>query len=79
MSSVYFPTISESRFAGDKFDRAFYGASENDGVVRASKRKGAINEAQRAAQKQWGRRFVYSTADAEQAPAASDMEGEGDE
>ncbi|MBU9647837.1 hypothetical protein KTF21_03935 [Burkholderia multivorans] len=78
MSSVCFPTIAESRFAGDKFDREFYGASEHDGVVRASKRKGSISEAQRAAQKQWGR-FVYSTADAEQVPAASDVEGEGDE
>lgn len=76
MSAVSFPTVGKSRFAGDNFDRAFYGASERDGVVRSAQKKGPVSAAMRAAQKQWGR-FVYSNEDGPQ--LADVAEGEGDE
>ncbi|WP_322040800.1 hypothetical protein [Burkholderia diffusa] len=76
MSAVSFPTVGKSRFAGDNFDRAFYGASERDGVVRSAQKKGPVSAAMRAAQKQCGR-FAYSNEDW---PQLSDVaEGECDE
>ncbi len=76
MSAVSFPTVGESRFAGEKFDQAFYGASVRDGVVRSTQKKGPESDAVRLARKQWGR-FVYSNVDGPH--LAEVAEGEGDE
>lgn len=78
MSPVSFPTVGESRFAGDKFRDAFFGVDVRDGVARSTQKKGPESDAMRAARKRWSR-FTYSTMDAEQLTSdATVSEAEGD-